>query len=48
MTKEEYANQIRDRAYRRIELAHELADPFLHESALRMIDKAERIEKEKL
>lgn len=44
MSRKDIANKMRDIAWIKIESAHELEDPFMHESALRLIDKADEIE----
>ena len=44
MSRKDIANKMRDFAWRRIESAYRLEDPFMHESALRIIDRADEIE----
>lgn len=44
MDRKDIANRMRNFAWRKIETAHELEDPFMHESALRLIDIADEIE----
>ena len=44
MSRKDIANKMRNLAWRRIESAYELEDPFMHESALRLIDIADEIE----
>ena len=44
MSRKDIANRMRDIAWLRIKAAHVLENPFLHESALRLIDIADEIE----
>lgn len=44
MSRKDIANKMRALAWRKIETAHELEDPFMHEAALRIIDIADEIE----
>ena len=44
MSRKDIANRMRDFAWSKIKSAHVLEDPFIHESALRIIDIADEIE----
>lgn len=44
MDKKEYADMLTERAWRKIELAHEIADPMLHEHALNLMRKANHLD----
>ena len=43
MKEKEYADILMKRAWRKIDLAHDMADPLLHEHALNLMRKADSI-----
>lgn len=48
MSRKDIANKMRAIAWRKIIAAHVLEDPFIHESALRLIDTADEIENDEI